>query len=229
MAMQFDCRVRAGRHHRGHRAERLRQVDAAQSDRRLRDAASRPRADRRRRCDRAAAIGAAGVDGLPGEQPVRPSRRGSECRARPLAGAAADAADSAADRDGARAVPGLPARKQRLPRELSGGERQRVALARALVRDRPVLLLDEPFASLGPALRDEMLDLLVSVQRGTADDDAARHPSAGRCAPGRRQHRLPGSGAYCRGRGQRVVSSRRTARKRSDAMPDRNCQDGQSR
>jgi thiamine transport system ATP-binding protein len=60
---------------------------------------------------------------------------------------------------------GLAGKQQRLPRELSGGERQRVALARALVRDRPVLLLDEPFASLGPALRDEMLDLLVSVQK----------------------------------------------------------------
>jgi thiamine transport system ATP-binding protein len=60
---------------------------------------------------------------------------------------------------------GLAGKGKRLPRELSGGERQRVALARALVRDRPVLLLDEPFASLGPALRNEMLDLLVSVQR----------------------------------------------------------------
>jgi thiamine transport system ATP-binding protein len=60
---------------------------------------------------------------------------------------------------------GLAGKGKRLPRELSGGERQRVALARALVRDRPVLLLDEPFASLGPALRDEMLDLLVSVQK----------------------------------------------------------------
>ena len=59
---------------------------------------------------------------------------------------------------------GLAGKQKRLPRELSGGERQRVALARALVRDQPVLLLDEPFASLGPALRDEMLDLLVSVQ-----------------------------------------------------------------
>ena len=60
---------------------------------------------------------------------------------------------------------GLAGKGKRLPRELSGGERQRVALARALVRERPVLLLDEPFASLGPALRDEMLDLTVSVQK----------------------------------------------------------------
>jgi thiamine transport system ATP-binding protein len=58
---------------------------------------------------------------------------------------------------------GLAGKERRLPRELSGGERQRVALARVLVRDRPVLLLDEPFASLGPALRDEMLELIVDV------------------------------------------------------------------
>ncbi|MBU0583715.1 MAG: thiamine ABC transporter ATP-binding protein [Alphaproteobacteria bacterium] len=59
---------------------------------------------------------------------------------------------------------GLSDKEHRLPRELSGGERQRVALARALVRDRPVLLLDEPFGSLGPALRQDMLDLLAGVQ-----------------------------------------------------------------
>lgn len=59
---------------------------------------------------------------------------------------------------------GLAGKEHRLPRELSGGERQRVALARALVRNRPVLLLDEAFGSLGPALRQEMLDLLMSVQ-----------------------------------------------------------------
>ena len=58
---------------------------------------------------------------------------------------------------------GLGGKARRLPRELSGGERQRVALARVLVRDKPVLLLDEPFASLGPALREEMLDLVKDL------------------------------------------------------------------
>jgi thiamine transport system ATP-binding protein len=58
---------------------------------------------------------------------------------------------------------GLGGKEQRLPRELSGGERQRVALARALVRDRPVLLLDEPFASLDAALRGEMVDLVAAL------------------------------------------------------------------
>ena len=59
---------------------------------------------------------------------------------------------------------GLAALAARKPGEVSGGERQRVAVARALVRDRPVLLLDEPFAALGPALRRDMLDLVKAMQ-----------------------------------------------------------------
>jgi thiamine transport system ATP-binding protein len=55
---------------------------------------------------------------------------------------------------------GLSGKEKRLPGELSGGERQRVALARVLVRDRPVLLLDEPFASLDAGLRAEMTELV---------------------------------------------------------------------
>src|SRR5690606_24257924 len=71
-------------------------------------------------------------------------------------------ADRAAVAD-ALARTGRAGKEERLPHALSGGERQRVALARVLVRERPVLLLDEPFASLGPALRDEMLDLIAGL------------------------------------------------------------------
>ena len=59
---------------------------------------------------------------------------------------------------------GLAALAKRKPGEVSGGERQRIAIARALLRDKPVLLLDEPFAALGPALRRGMLDLVKAMQ-----------------------------------------------------------------
>ncbi len=63
------------------------------------------------------------------------------------------------------ATMGLDSLLNRLPGELSGGQRQRVALARCLVREQPVLLLDEPFSALDPALRQEMLTLVQDVCR----------------------------------------------------------------
>ncbi|MDX8349168.1 ATP-binding cassette domain-containing protein [Cognatiyoonia sp. IB215446] len=55
---------------------------------------------------------------------------------------------------------GLDGFETRKPAALSGGQQSRAALARVLLADRPVTLLDEPFAALGPGLKDEMLDLV---------------------------------------------------------------------
>jgi len=51
------------------------------------------------------------------------------------------------------------------PPQLSGGEQSRVALARVMLQDKPILLVDEPFSALGPALKAEMLDLLGELAR----------------------------------------------------------------
>ncbi|NSY18936.1 ATP-binding cassette domain-containing protein [Neorhizobium sp. AL 9.2.2] len=64
---------------------------------------------------------------------------------------------------------GLAGFETRKPGTLSGGERQRAAFARVLVRKRPVLLMDEPFAALDPELRASMASLLLDLHRETGN------------------------------------------------------------
>lgn len=60
---------------------------------------------------------------------------------------------------------GLAGYEDRFPSELSGGQQQRVSLARALVARPKVLLMDEPFSSLDPELRDEMRELVKGLHQ----------------------------------------------------------------
>ena len=57
----------------------------------------------------------------------------------------------------------LEGKDGRRTRTLSGGEQQRVPIARAMAQDPIILLADEPVSSLDPALAEDILGLLVSI------------------------------------------------------------------
>jgi ABC-type polar amino acid transport system ATPase subunit len=81
---------------------------------------------------------------------------------------------------------GVEHRADALPRELSGGEAQRVAIARVLAVNPPLLMMDEPTASLDPVRRSELGDLLRrlagqdrTILVSTHDEEFARAWASG--------------------------------------------------
>jgi ABC-type polar amino acid transport system ATPase subunit len=81
---------------------------------------------------------------------------------------------------------GVEHRADALPRELSGGEAQRVAIARVLAVNPPLLMMDEPTASLDPARRSELGELLTrlagqdrTILVSTHDEEFARERATG--------------------------------------------------
>jgi NitT/TauT family transport system ATP-binding protein len=62
---------------------------------------------------------------------------------------------------------GLTGFDRHLPRQLSGGMRQRVALARAMIMERPILLMDEPFAALDAQTKIVMQEELLRIFEAT--------------------------------------------------------------
>ncbi len=93
---------------------------------------------------------------------------------------------------------GIPERLWQLPpATFSGGEQQRVNIARSLIADYPVLLLDEPTASLDVAKRDGVIDLIRQCREAGATIVGIFHDTAVRDALATRLHNvaLPGAQA----------------------------------
>lgn len=62
-------------------------------------------------------------------------------------------------------IVGLAGKADKLPRQLSGGEQQRVAIARALILQPKVIIADEPSGNLDPDSAEDIIDLLMEINK----------------------------------------------------------------
>ena len=60
---------------------------------------------------------------------------------------------------------GLSEKADMKPSQLSGGEQQRASMARALVNNPPLLIADEPTGNLDPETSEEIMDLMVRINK----------------------------------------------------------------
>ncbi len=60
---------------------------------------------------------------------------------------------------------GLKYKDDKLPHQLSGGEQQRVVVARALLNDPDIILADEPTGNLDPETSEDLMNLLLSINK----------------------------------------------------------------
>lgn len=73
------------------------------------------------------------------------------------------------------AMVGLNRRTHALPKELSGGEKQRTSLARALIHAPKLLIADEPTGNLDPDNTDELIKLLLKINKAGTTVILATH------------------------------------------------------